>query len=243
LTPKIYFNQKNINQKPLMGCDLDGRVIILATKRKAKLTPKEEHWEKVRSIYVYGQKDLETGEQVYPSQGALAKQFEIPPSTIGSRAKRENWKAARDAAKDQILDETRQKIADTMIKNLVELNEQDLLIYEGQIENYVAKMIAGEIDVTTSEVQRALVNRRKVYHEILGDDKPENIPVKGNDHEVNVQVGVAVKVDTLDLGHLNIAEQEVLLNAVSRARYKHGGDQEGEFMDASPASIVPPLAP
>lgn len=208
-------------------------MILLATKRKARLTSKEEKWEQVRKIYVYGRRDPESGDQVYPSQGQLANDFEIPTSTIGSRAKRENWAAARKAAKDQILDETRQKIADNMIRNLAELNEQDLLIYDGQIENYVAKMVSGKIDVTTSEVQRALVNRRKVYYDILGE--PVN---KTAQQEVNVQVGV-----NIDLTHLSLDDQEVLLNAVSRARIKSGGDQESDIIDATPAEAIPSLAP
>lgn len=207
--------------------------MIKMGRKKGKLTVRDKMWEQMRTLYVYGRLDVENREQVYPSQTTLAKEFNVPPSTIGYRARKGNWLVARTAAKEVVLDESRQKVADQIINSLTELNKQDLIILDAQIENYAIKLVAGKVDVSTTEVIKALALRRKIYHEIHGVPESED-----RKPEVNLNVGVGVQID---FDGLTDKEQETLYNAVARNQVREKRSAEIDVIDAAPSVHVSSL--
>lgn len=202
-------------------------------RKKRSLTPRDKQWEEIRKLYIYGRRNLETGEQEYPSQVQLAKQFKLPASTIGSKATKDHWLTARQVAKDAVIDESRRRMADGIINSLADLNEQDLIILDGQIGIYIAELLAGKVTVSSSEVQKALTLRRKVYHEKYGVPVTER-PIP--DIEVNVGVGVQI-----DFELLSDKEQEMMYNAVARSQIRSERREESDVIDVAPPADVPQL--
>lgn len=200
-------------------------------RKKGKPTADDKVWEQIRTLYIFGRLDVETKEQVYPSQAELARQFELPGSTIGSRATKGKWLAARNTAKEQVRDETRQRVAVGIIGSLAALNEQDLIILDGQIEKYVTKMLAGTVEVSTPDVIKALTLRRKIYEDIFGgaQDKPVGVEVK---------VGIGVQVGFSDLSD---TEQEVIYDVVAASQVREKRSAEIDVGNATPAELIPPL--
>jgi hypothetical protein len=200
-------------------------------RKKGNLTARDKMFEQIRRLYVYGRLDVETRDQVYPSQAQLAKEFDIPVSTIGSRAKKENWLPARDAAKGKVIDAARQKAADIIIDSLAELRKQDLVLTNGLIEVLATKILAGEVDVSASEGLRAMEFRRKLYAERFGI--PEEKPVG-----VDVKIGVGVQIN---FDELSDVEQEALHNVVTRTQLRERRAQEIDVAESTEASYVPQL--
>ncbi len=200
-------------------------------RKKGKPTADDKVWEQIRTLYIFGRLDVETKEQVYPSQVELARQFDLPSSTIASRATKDKWLEARNTAKEQVRDETRQRVADGVINSLAALNEMHLTIVNGQIEAYVEKLLAGSVDVSTSEVIKAMAYQRKIYEDMFGvpQDKPVGVEVK---------VGVGVQVGFSDLSD---TEQEVIYDVVAASQVREKRSAEIDVGNATPGELIPPL--
>lgn len=200
-------------------------------RKKGKPIVNDTTWEQIRTLYVFGRHDVESKQQVYPSMGQLAKEFDLPTSTIGSRARKGEWLQARDTAKDRVVDEQRRRTAERIINSLAELNDQDLIILDGQIELYVENLLAGTATVSTSEVIKALAFRRKIYEDIFGVSKEKPVGV-----EVNVGVGVQ-----MDFNNLSDYEQEAIYDVVAASQIREKRSAERDALGKAETGDVPPL--
>lgn len=199
------------------------------SRKKGALTTSEEMWEQIRTLYVYGRVDPKNNEQIYLSQQALANEFNIPASTIGSRAVKDKWREARDAARHMVMNKTRERVANHVINSLATLREQDLVILDGAISKYVEDLLGGKIELSTNEALRAMALRREIYTELYGEPG-------GISPDVEVNVGVAL---SLDFTGLTEAEQETVHNAISRVQIRNKRTQTSDVIDAAPVNIVP----
>jgi hypothetical protein len=77
-------------------------------------------WEQIRLEYVQGvERD---GQRVYPGQRELAEQYGINTSTIGRRAKRENWTAQRDIFASKLQAASKQRTIEAIADDASEFN-------------------------------------------------------------------------------------------------------------------------
>ena len=94
--------------------------------RKKRLTPIE--WDQVEQDYTIGWVDKETGKTVLPSVKELAYKYNVTPSTIYRKAKKEDWENLRDLMKTQAQKESEQKERESHINKLKEFNQDFLTI-------------------------------------------------------------------------------------------------------------------
>ncbi len=180
-------------------------------------------WEQIRTLYIFGVTDPETGITEYPSHRTLGKQFGIQLSTIAYHSTTNGWKDIRDRIEKRELVETRKQLEESVIMSRAELNQQDIIIHDAVVGQFAEQLASGDQKVSTSEGLKASFQRRQIYNEIHGVEQDRQLV------DLKVEIDIDIKrMDNRDLQRVfdQIAIDQIRQNSVEADFTEDASDTE-----------------